>query len=58
MNSMNSKHLLTGMKGIGDEALMIADPQSALEIAKIIANKVISIGVPLVEEIFKEAVKV
>ena len=36
-------------------APMIADPQSALEIAKIIAGKVISVGVPLVEEIVKEA---
>ena len=36
-------------------APMIADPHTALEIAKIIAGKVISVGVPLVEEIVKEA---
>ena len=43
--------------GVVFVAPMIADPHTALEIGKLIAGKVISVGVPLVEEIFKEAVK-
>lgn len=42
--------------GVVFVAPMIADPHTALEIAKIIAGKVISVGVPLVQEIIKEAI--
>lgn len=40
--------------GVVFVAPMIADPHTALEIGKLIAGKVISVG-PLVEQIAKEA---
>ena len=52
------KFILGILVGVLVIAPMLADPASAVEIGKIIVGKIISVGVPIAEEVAEEALPV